>query len=82
MNNAIQKMLKTPGTHYVTDPGQLKPREPGKAPTQQCLPVWVDEKGKVFQLHKGNQLGQEVDPKIFRADSLVLRQRLGNRKLG
>lgn len=77
MNDAITLMLATPGTHYVTDPSQMQPRSAQQeSPTQQCLPVYVDGAGgKVFQLHQGNRLGQELDPAIFREDAIVLRER-------
>lgn len=80
VNAAIAAMLKTPGTHYITDPSQLKNGPNGEPAKQDCMPVYVDDDGNVFQLHKGNQIGQKLDPAIFRADSVVLKDRFRGRR--
>lgn len=75
MNQAIQEMLKVPGTHYVTDPSQLERGPNGEPAKQQVLPVYVSEDGTVCQLHQGNRLGAVIDPDVFREDAIVLRER-------
>jgi len=79
MNEAIKKMLTVPGTHYVTDPDQMK-----KGGKQQVFPVEVVHDGSeviVHQLHAGNQLGVRINPETFRSDAIVLRHRPKFRRL-
>lgn len=75
MNEAVQKMLATPGTYHITDPSEMEPGPNGEPARQRTMPLTVEPDGKVFCLLQGNKLGAQLDPAALREDTIVLTER-------